>query len=143
MVRSNTFGFCIVVLTMVATYCAGWPEQQNNPGTNLFMERRSAKREFQAQLFGEVDASRRLPRTILRRRIKYEPGEGEGEGEGVKTHKIPSPPAPNIICPCPCGPDSYNVCPHGCKVCGACPCPCGYYGYACPTGCRTRSTCGG
>jgi len=130
---------------MVATYCAGWPEQQNNPGTNLFMERRSAKREFQAQLFGEVDASRRLPRTILRRRINHEPGEGDGDGEGqgVKPHKIPSPPAPNIICPCPCGPDSFVDCPRGCKVCGICPCPCGYYGYACPTGCRLRSTCGG
>ncbi len=137
--RSNTFVSCIIILTMAATYCTGWQGHQNNPGINLFMERRFAQREFQDQLFDEVDASRRLPRAIFGRRPPSEPGEGEGEGGN--RHKNP-PPKIVYPCPCPCGSGSYYACPLGCQPsCADCPCPC--YRGNCPAGCILRNTCGG
>ncbi len=136
MVRSNTLVFCIVILAMTTTYCTGWLRQQGNQGINLAMERRFTKREFQHQLFGEVDASRRLPRAVP---VRHPIDEPEPEKDPVPVRRPPAKPT----CPCPCGPGSYNVCPAGCvHSCYDCPCPCGVRGYnGCPAGCRSRSTC--
>lgn len=164
MVRSNTLVFCIVVLAMAATYCTGWSKQQDNLDINRFMELLPAKREFQDQLFGEVDASRRLPRGVSVHRpiVNHGPGAvsvrrpignyGHGAvSEDVEDHptniRRPTrkrPKAHKAPCPCPCGPGSYFVCPAGCDKGGCldCPCPCGYKGYmVCPYGCRPRTSC--
>jgi len=165
MVRSNTLVFCIVVLAMAATYCTGWSKQQDNLGINRFMELLPAKREFQDQLFGEVDASRRLPRTVSVHRPIVNHGHGavsvrrpignHGPGrvsEDVEDHPTDTrrptrkrPKARKPPCPCPCGHGSYNMCHPGCDKGGCldCPCPCENKGYMfCPPGCRPRTICG-
>ncbi len=167
MIRRNTLIFCIVVLVTIVTYSTGWTEEEDDSGINLVMKDRLTKREFQDQLFDQVEGSPRLARGISASRPVHRPVNARRPIHQTKSHGIQNYRATSRrpihqtdsdavrnhrpttrrakfhpVCPCPCGAGSYNTCPVDCRPkCIPCPCPCRYRDGTCPTGCRPRETC--
>jgi hypothetical protein len=168
MVRRNILIFCIVVLVTIATYSTGLTEEEDDSGINLVMKDRLTKREFQDQLFDQVEASPRLARGISASRPIYRPVNAprhvyrpvntprpvykplnarrpihQTDSDDVQNHRTATRRSKfHPVCPCPCAAGSYNTCPADCRPkCVPCPCPCRYRDGNCPTGCRPRETC--